>query len=456
MKMKKIKSFLLAAVLVFGALVLFGCGNEKEVITTSQLRVGILSDVHIGFHSAYDQSDRLEKALMFYREKGVDAVIIAGDLQEHTGSNEAYTWIEEFVDVWFRVFPENKNILTGEHVEPMFIYGNHDTTLIKDEYWPEELGEYQDSWIKEVKGYQFVGAHYTRESAAQTLVDRADVLTEDKPFFYIQHLPVKGTLYNANEGLMNAGNHIYDTIRGYENLVVFTGHTHIPITNERNIWQSSKKKLPRFTTVSCGTLNYGWLKDCDDLDINGDADATQQGLYMVVDGSAVTISRYSFADMQLDYDKENTYIDITQAKVIGADWVFDACDKKDNTYDYDDRAMKTNPPEFAEGAAIDVGASGTTYVNLFIPPATVEAPEGFSDLVVAYYVEALDENEEVVSTAKVATSYHVDNDPDNFDGETFLGLEGLEPGKTYTVKVYAEECYGVRSEPLIAQVTTLG
>ena len=64
--------------------------------------------------------------------------------------------IEEVTDIWFRVFPDNINDLTGEKVEPMFIYGNHDSSLVDAQYWPERLGEYEASWIKEIKGYQFV------------------------------------------------------------------------------------------------------------------------------------------------------------------------------------------------------------------------------------------------------------------------------------------------------------
>lgn len=172
---------LLLLVVLIGLLA--GCGEEKEVITTDLLRVGILSDIHVGFHSDDQQSDRFEKALLFYKNKGVDAVLIAGDLQEFSDAGKAIPWIEEVADIWFRVFPDNKNDFTGERVEPLFIYGNHDVGLVEAEYWPERFGEYADAWIKEVKGYQFVGAHYTKEGTdlASTLVGRAEALSEDQP-----------------------------------------------------------------------------------------------------------------------------------------------------------------------------------------------------------------------------------------------------------------------------------
>ncbi len=458
MKKKKFTR-LCAALLLFGAGIglLSGCGGEKEVITTNLLRVGILSDIHVGFHSSSQQSDRLEKALLFYKNKGVDAIMIAGDLQEFSDAGKAIGWIEEVADIWFRVFPDNKNDLTGERVEPLMIYGNHDVGLVEAEYWPERFGEYTDAWIKEIKGYQFVGAHYTKEDTdlAKTLVGKAEALSEDKPFFFCQHQPVMDTVLGESEGLLGTGVPMYDVLRSYENCVVFSGHTHIPITDERSIWQTNSKKGARFTAVNCSTINYGWLKSYSTMDINGCADDTQQGMYMIVDGPNVTLERYSFFDLELIYDKESVSIDMSKVEQIGAPWVFDATQKKNRPYDYDTRALEAYKPEFPADAALDVSSVGTSIVNIFVPAATVDAPEGYSDLIQSYYAEAIDVlTGEVVATAEVATEHHVDIDERRLQNEVFLGMEGLTPNTTYEIRVYARECYQVSSEPLIAQVTT--
>lgn len=463
MKMKG-KVLLGAALMLMGigVGVLAGCGQqpqEEEVVTTDLLRIGVLSDVHVGFHSDYGQSDRLEKALLFYKNKGVDGVIIAGDLQEHTGSSldVCVQWVEEFTDIWFRVFPDNTNDFTGEHVEPLFIYGNHDTSLVDAEYWPERLGEFEEAWIREVKGYQFVGAHYTKEGTdtAANLCNRADSLSKGKPFFFIQHQPIMETLYNANSGLLGTGAPMYDVLKRYENCVVFSGHTHIPITDERSIWQSNKKKNPQFTAVNCATINYGWLKGYGTLDINGNADDTQQGMYMTVDGSIVTLERYSFYDMELIYESDKTRVDMSLAESLGEPWVIDATQKKNRPYDYETRAENACKPVFPEGAELDVGSTGKTYVNVFIPAASVDAPEGFSDIIQSYYLEAVDvETGEVVATSEVASVHHVDLDDSRMKAEAYLGLDGLSPGKTYELRAYARESFQICSDPLIAQVTT--
>ena len=139
----------------------------------------------------------------------------------------------------------NVNDLTGESVEPMFIYGNHDEGLIQEQIWFTEMGsEYEDAWIKEIKGYQFVGVHYTKEdeTIVQKLLEQAKGKSTDKPFFFAQHVPAANTVIGGYD--VYGGNEIpvQDTLQRSYNCVVFTGHTHLPITDERAIWQSSGKK----------------------------------------------------------------------------------------------------------------------------------------------------------------------------------------------------------------------
>lgn len=461
---RKILAQLCCVALLLGlcAGMLTGCKKEPEpVVTTPLLRIGILSDIHVSRVTWGDQQhERFEKALLFFKNKGVDGVLIAGDLQENTDLDTAIENIEEITDIWFNVFPDNINDLTGERVEPLFIYGNHDSSLVDAQYWPERLGTYEAAWIKEIKGYQFVGAHYTEEwsDLAANLASRAEILSEDKPFFFTQHQPIKDTLFGCNEGLLGTGAPMLDVLKKYENCVVFSGHTHIPLTDERSIWQSNSKKAAQFTAVNCATINYGWVKgSTNNLDINGDSDITQHAMYMVVDGANVRLERYSLCDMTLQYNADGTNsVDMEKATSLGAPWVFDATQKKDKPYDYEDRYDAAMQPVFEEGAELTVSSVGTTYANLSIPPVKVDAPEGFSDIIQTYLVEAVDpETEEVVATAEVASEHHVDLSEARLYRDIYIGIDGLEPGTTYILKAYARESYQKLSEPLIAEVTTL-
>ena len=417
------------------------------------VRIGVLSDVHLS-KSVWGerQHERLKKAFLFYRAKGVDGIVISGDLQENLEINTSLKNIGEFWQIWESIFPENRNPITDEPVEPLFIYGNHDRILVEAGYWPEKYGKFAPAWHKEVGGYHFVGAHYTQEGDALTaqLVRQAQAAAGENPFFYIQHLPVTGTLYDAGEGLLKAGVAILPVVEKMENCVVLTGHTHIPLTDERSIWQSDDPHKARFTTLNCSSTNYAYIKMMG-LDINGCGDDTQHGMYMTLEGTTVQMERFSFYDMTVDGDR----VDMDQAVSLGEPWRFDVRQTENRPYDYETRCRQAYRPEFTADAVLDVGSVGPTYINLLIPPAKVESVPGFSDVIQSYYAEAEDaQTGEIVSTSQVAAVYHVDATEKYLQDIVYMGIEGLEPGKTYHLNVYARECFQKKSAPLCATVHT--
>ena len=113
------------------------------------VRIGVLSDVHLSKSVWGDrQHERLKKAFLYYREKGVDGIVISGDLQENLEINTSLKNIGEFWEIWENIFPENRNPLTDEPVEPLFIYGNHDRILVEAGYWPEKYGKFTPAGIR--------------------------------------------------------------------------------------------------------------------------------------------------------------------------------------------------------------------------------------------------------------------------------------------------------------------
>ena len=453
--MKKMIAIVLCAVMLLSILVACSDENEQPTITTPLLRIGILSDIHSNTSPVYSPLERFEKALRFYKEKGVDGILVTGDLLD----SYSLTGMSDIEMVWQDVFPNNVNDLTGESVEPMFIYGNHDEGLIQEQIWFEEMGsEYEDAWIKEIKGYQFVGVHYTKEdeTLVQKLLEQAKGKSTDKPFFFAQHVPAANTVIGGYD--VYGGNEIpvQDTLQRSYNCVVFTGHTHLPITDERAIWQSSGKKDAQCTVVSCGTLHYGFLKDFSSLEINGDEHHTQQGIYMVVDGSQVNLERYSFTDMELSYEDGVVKVNTGAAKMIGKPWCFDAMDAKNRPYDYQDREEAAFAPVFPEGATIEVAELTADSAQLTVPAASVDAPEGFSDLVQSYYAQVTDPSTgEIITTAQIAAPYHVDTEPVHLNQAITINLTGLSPETEYTILVYARECYQKSSKPISIQIKTL-
>lgn len=250
------------------AFLVAGC-RTQSLFGSPDLKFGVLSDIHV---TTPKSCRMLERSLMSFRRRGVDAVMIPGDLTDW-GLKSGLVYIKR---TWDKVF-------AGTPVVPLFCTGNHDF----DGYWysdmkvemhangyseddrlasqkhPEELargwtevfGE-QFDWVRRrtVKGYDFVSAEFEPNGSTRLagwMKANGESLRGDRPFFFFQHLPIKGTTADsfgwADKGVTKP---ILDQ---YPNCVAFTGHTHRPFTDERQIWQGS------FTAIGAPSLSYACL-----------------------------------------------------------------------------------------------------------------------------------------------------------------------------------------------------
>lgn len=248
----------------------------------SNLRVGILSDIHCHHPAAVGY---FERALKIFREADVDAVLIAGDLFTYGLTSQ----LEDVAKTWFKVFPGDIG-RNGKKVERLFITGNHDevdwTTkqfkdfddlkarcflLNREAVWERLWGEkYEKIRIRRVKGYTFVLRHWLGRpvdlmghkipAEPEVLPDflaahGAELKALGKPFFYVQHEPIDETV-NAtwlfggthwDNGQTSRGLKEKKLFEGFPNAVVLTGHSHDTLTDEMSIWQG------KFTAVNCSS-----------------------------------------------------------------------------------------------------------------------------------------------------------------------------------------------------------
>lgn len=244
----------------------------------ARLRVGILSDIHIvdvdGTRENCEAIPMFEKALRHFRDAKVDAVMIAGDMADCGLSNELLA----VGDAWRRVFPDGK-LPDGAKVEKVFVAGNHDidgwryantrkkVKATADQrargigcgqnrfkFWKEAFDEeYVPIYIKDVKGYKFVGAHYgefNKKGAVAAFLEahRAE-LAGARPFFYTQHFHPKGTCSAPWVWGQDAGAST-SALKAFPNAVSFTGHSHTPLTDDRTLWRGD------FTSVGTASLKY--------------------------------------------------------------------------------------------------------------------------------------------------------------------------------------------------------
>ena len=245
------------------------------------LSFGALSDVHVclapGGEKLRDtyNTQTLEAAFTWFRDNGVDAVTIAGDMAHSGLAGE----LKALADTWFKVFPNDK-APDGRRVERVFVFGNHDWSspgrakevfpdekvrndnllVVNPRKWWDEL--FHEEWTpffeKTVNGYPFIGAHWCNggcngksEKFTKGMKDfyaaRKEPFDPTKPFFHIQHPHPRGTVHGEKVWGQDDGT-TPSILSSYPNAIAFSGHSHTSLTDERAIWQGA------FTSVGCASL----------------------------------------------------------------------------------------------------------------------------------------------------------------------------------------------------------
>ena len=347
-----------------------GLGNRAfgGAAAAARLRVGVLSDIHV-FDGAPDDPrsvgtcDMFEKALRYFASRSVDVVVVAGDMADSGLVSE----LNMVGDTWRKVFPDGKRP-DGGKVEKVFVYGNHDVggwlwtknakramaegaeaigkggNIAKS--WKEAFDEdYAPMYIKDGKGYKFVGVHYDefdkKGAVAAFLNGHRKELEGTKPFFYTQHYHPKGTCSAPWTWGQDSGE-ATRALAAFPNAVSFSGHSHTPLTDDRTLWRGA------FTSVGTASLRYLIpFGGRENSRIFGAKDArTQQmpplacrdghhGQIMTVYDDRLVLERYDFKN----------------GLPAGPDWVVPLPAEAET---FARRAAKSSAPQFAAGAKVKV------------------------------------------------------------------------------------------------------
>lgn len=302
---------------LIGSVVAAGCRPSGGIVRPSRLanvlRLGVLSDIHVcsedGDFGKFGDASDFRRALEWFDREGVDAVVVTGDLAD----NGMRAQLQKVGAAWDAVFPGNL-ASDGAPVEKLFIYGNHDLQgWFFDGYdrrffeqssfdrgkiatdpaaaWEESFHEpYAPIWVKRVKGYQFIGAHWIGNDADGVRNIEAWFREHDaeidrsKPFFYLQHQPPKGTCFGDTVWGQDGG-YATRALAAYPNAVAFSGHAHRSAVDDRFIWQDA------FTSIGVGSLRY----TCGEEDEVRDYWDSRQGLLVTVEGPKLTVSCRDFS-----------------------------------------------------------------------------------------------------------------------------------------------------------------
>ena len=396
------------------------------------LRIGIVSDPHVSISpgaSADGTAELFRRALEWFREREVDGVLVCGDLT-NTGLQDEF---ELMAATWNSVFPGGvgKN---GRPVANLMHYGDHDAEArfykpaelepryaraglpvppslsegdLRKTLWEQCFGE---EWApiqhKKVNGYDFFIAHYMRETPG-TATGLVEILANagldpSRPFFYSQHRPVSGT-YLADEEMWGGDSGLQmPVLLHYTNAVVFAGHTHYMLTDDRIVWQEA------FTHINAGALQNA---PCGRQRENGTDISWQPDDYMhdtqmpcldIWQGHGAMLMSLYGAEVVLERR------DIMRELPLGPDIVFSVSSEAlaGKTFSTAARTARSVAPEFPAGAVATASrgtgqnrrGESTEQVTVSFP---VVNPSGNNPRAFDYVVRAVASNGAVVKEKRV-------------------------------------------------------
>jgi predicted phosphodiesterase len=451
-----------ASVMAFSS-VSSGCIADCLMPKAPDLRFGAISDVHLKIPG--DEKE-LIKAFTYFNSMRVDAVMISGDIADMGLISE----LRRLAEAWEKVFPGNKGA-DGRHVEKLFIYGNHDFwgsyNLIKNkdpraekdaisytesrpaEVWEEIFKEpYSDFWIKDVKGYTFIGGHWTKSDQFDGLADflklHKDRIDPSKPFFYTQHSHPKDTCMGPWAWGRDNGAST-EALSKYPNAVAISGHSHYSLTDERSVWQGA------FTSINASSLRYistlYALRENAQINTHGfcgdkrkrlteriRAYDSAHGMLISVYGNELVIERRDF------YNDEK----------LAQNWVITVPPEKDQSFEA--RAKRSKPPQFAADAQVKIERLGKDKIQIEFPSAcSVGSRRAFEYEITATLVE---DDVDLVQLQRriIAKNFHKKEKTLTKDSPCVISLSEIPIKGNMVFSVRPVDCFGNKGSPIFSRI----
>jgi len=460
------RSFISGSALLASAWVTRRAAAAVEA-AAADLKLGVLSDIHLK-----EEKDvaLFRHALEHFRDRGADGVIIAGDMAD-TGLVSQLKWVAE---AWQAVFPGSR-APDGRTVEKLFVYGNHDLdgyvwSVPKDKHddpeamkvaigktqesraraWETVFGEkYEPCWMKTVKGYPVIGAHLDHLNDLPAFIAaHGTELGTEKPFFVIQHCHPQNTCFGWWAWGHDGGRTNF-ALEKFPNAVVFSGHSHYTLTDERSVWQGQDRF--RFTSVNTGSLKSTSLDYSlrENVSHNGfgyhsegrahvmpklDASDGHQGMFLSVYGNRLVLERRDFG----------------RNLPLGPDWEFTAPGPGTGR-SFAERKARRCAPAFAKDAVAKAEVAAETVTVTFPPAEPVDGCRVFEYEVTA--TMAGDDVELVRAQRRVlAPDFHLPPAAERRPGSCVFKLSELQCRECpYAFSIRPLDCYGVKGEAIVAK-----
>ncbi len=443
-----LRNFLLATFAFAHVFSLNAQGADGKDMRKENLVFGVVSDVHV--RGAYPKY--LEDAFAFFRDKGVDAVALCGDIANSGSSNE----LLRAGAAWDAVFPGDK-APDGRPVEKIFIFGNHDyynygsSAIGKDRpgAWRAAFHEeWAPVYSKTVKGYTFIAAHWGHEKETAAFVRENGEklhLRDNRPFFHVQHPYPANTLYHPTRWGSDVGA-AAAAYGSYSNAVVFSGHTHEPITDERAIWQGS------FTAIGAASLYYiAASSACENGSERKTGPAQQMRKLDVTNAKPCLVMRVY--DDKLVCERW----DVSRNEKFGPDRVIPLDGSR--PYAFEPRIAAAIPPEFPDGAAVSLSTAmgknrrgkASEQVTLTFPAAKPSATSRVHQYEVRTLVNRDGKETAVLTNSFFSQAFFLPPSQDPATDKCVIAVSALPTNEVVRFAVYPAECFGKKGKAIVSE-----
>lgn len=398
---------------------------ESELFDTENivLSFAAMSDLHIG---GKNQPEKLAKAINLLNKRvkpGLDALLFAGDLTDLTG----YKVQEDEIKIFKKVIDENRD----KNTSILYVLGNHDENsevsmspsfyrIFGESFYnadvldKEEIFSGRHHWI--VNGYHFLGADFDWSSDdyvgknLEWIDTKLKEITEkepNKPVFVTVHAP---------------RSNVDKTLSKYPQVILLTGHTHLPLNSDRAIKQTT------YTHLHCGGMYYyrQYTVDGKLMEELGEIHNFMQGYLVEVD------KNQNVRVIRMDFYHEKAYEPV---------WIIPAPKEDKSHLLYTEVLKDKSKRPYFEDTEIDLSDSLTyTFIGRFKTAKTESTNP------IELYEITLWQTDKV-ETKYISTYYaitEIDDFPDEYEFR-FINVDA----DTHAVSISAYDCHGSSSNNIL-------
>ena len=432
---RSVLSLLLALILLLQVGVCTAFAAKDKTAFVPVMRFIAASDTHIKENDdtntkriskmmklAYDLSDR-DPA---YQK--LDAVLIAGDLTDR-GTKPAFDIFWNTLSSSLREGTQFLGVVAKNH-------DGYELSRTEERSYYSSLTGNDADFHTVIGGYHFIGLsvssnklyHYDfgQLTWLKKQLDAAVAEDPNKPVFVTHHEPARGTVY---------GSSLYDgwgvpyfkpILDQYPQVVDIAGHSHYPLNDPRSIWQGN------FTELNTGAIYYAEFT-IDTYRAYDPADCFEVGTFWIVELDARHNMRLRGFDVEAGTQLIETFIK-------------NPADKNNRDYTPAKRKAEASAPAFSKKAQLKITP---TFGGCEVEAPYAKSTDGMP--IVLYRIQAYDAFGALVAKDWALPKYYRASDEKSVN----FTVENLAEGAC-TLRVVAENAYGMQSAPLEAKITVSG